>query len=298
MEMLYRKKRDGYNENEYMEGGNCFMKIIDAHLHLVEHDPYFDRIAQNAGHANTVEHLKEQYEKLHITGGVVMGNRGLEPERHQYPQWLRYCIGLDRSFLEHHQVTKVLDQIEYHLRCANCAGIKLYPGYNPIYITDIVYEPVYELAEKYQKPVAVHTGETAGPNALLKYTHPLTLDEAAVKHPHVQFVMCHFGNPWLADAAAVVSKNPNVAADLSGLLEGQFDVQRLCGDRRWYLDTLRAWLCYLDYSRFMFGTDWPLVNLEQYIQFIQELVPEKHQEAVFYENAARIYGFETAYTVL
>ena len=267
------------------------MKIIDAHLHLVEHDAYFDRIALEAGHENTIEHLKKQYEKLSILGGVVMGNRGLEPERHRYPQWLRYCIGLDRSFLESHHVAEALDQIEYHLRQPQCAGIKLYPGYNPVYITDNIYEPVYELAARYKKPVAVHTGETAGPNALLKYTHPLTLDEAAVRHPDVQFIMCHFGNPWLADAAAVVSKNPNVAADLSGLLEGQFDVRQLINDRRWYLDTLRAWMCYLDYSRLMFGTDWPLVNLEQYIQFIEELIPEKHREAVFYGNAARIYGF-------
>ena len=35
--------------------------------------------------------------------------------------------------------------------------------------------------------------------------------------------MCHFGNPFLEAAAAVVEKNPNVAADLSGLLEGRVE---------------------------------------------------------------------------
>ena len=45
------------------------------------------------------------------------------------------------------------------------------------------------------------------------------LDEVAADHPDTQFVMCHFGNPFLEAAAAVVEKNPNVAADLSGLLE-------------------------------------------------------------------------------
>ena len=52
-------------------------------------------------------------------------------------------------------------------------------------MTDAVYEPVYELAAAYDKPVAVHMGETAGPSAYLKYAHPLTLDEAAVKHPQI-----------------------------------------------------------------------------------------------------------------
>ena len=48
----------------------------------------------------------------------------------------------------------------------------------------------------------------------------------------VQFVMCHFGNPWLMDAAAVVEKNENVAADLSGLLEGKFDIPEFLEDKK------------------------------------------------------------------
>lgn len=267
------------------------MKIIDAHLHFVPEEPHFSLLAEAAGHENSWEHLNREYERLGIVGGVVMGNRGLEPERHRYPEKLRYCIGLDGGYLRGHQIADSLDKIEYHLRQPACAGIKLYPGYNRTYITDPVYEPVYELAEQYDKPVAIHTGETAGPNALMKYCHPLTLDEAAALHPRVRFVMCHFGNPWLNDAAAVLSKNPNVWADLSGILEGKPDVEQLKEEKRGYLDALRTWMGYLDYRRLMFGTDWPLANLESYIDFTACLVPERYQESVFYENAAVLYGF-------
>ncbi|MBT9779353.1 amidohydrolase family protein [Clostridium sp. MCC353] len=267
------------------------MKIIDAHLHFCLNDQYFDGIAAAAGHDNNAAHLWSQYEKLGITGGVVMGNRGLEPERHQYPEFLRYCIGLDSHYMELHKIEDAIGQVEYHLKQDQCAGVKLYPGYNPYYITDPMYDPVYELAAFYKKPVAVHTGETAGPNALLKYSHPLTLDEAAVRHPDVQFVMCHFGNPWLNDAAAVVSKNRNVAADLSGLLEGRVMVPEFLKEKKGYVAALQTWLEYISYDRIMFGTDWPLVNLKDYIEFIACIVPERYQEQVFYENAARIYGF-------
>ncbi|MCI8958418.1 MAG: amidohydrolase [Lachnospiraceae bacterium] len=267
------------------------MRIIDGHLHFVYKDPYFDGIAGNAGHENSLEHLRSEYDRLGIVGGMVMGNRGLEPERHKYPEWLKYCIGLDRSYLSSHDVQGSLDLLEYHLKQDQCGGIKLYPGYNPVYVTDAVYEPVYELAAAYDKPVAVHMGETAGPSAYLKYAHPLTLDEAAVKHPRVRFVMCHFGNPWLNDGAAVISKNPNVSADLSGLLEGQIDVDAFVEEKRGYVEALKTWLGYLGYSRIMFGTDWPLVNLEQYIRFVEYLVPEKYQEAVLGGNAAELYGF-------
>ncbi|MBO5573293.1 MAG: amidohydrolase family protein, partial [Clostridium sp.] len=45
-----------------------------------------------------------------------------------------------------------------------------------------------------------------------------------------------------------------------------------------------------DYSRYMFGTDWPLANYENYIDVIKQVIPEEHRENVFSANAVRIYG--------
>ena len=42
---------------------------------------------------------------------------------------------------------------------------------------------------------------------------PLLVDDVAVDNPDVKFVMAHFGNPWLIDAAEVIYKNDNVWAD-------------------------------------------------------------------------------------
>lgn len=266
------------------------MKIIDAHLHFRPGEPYFDEIAQAAGHLNTEEHLFTQYEKYGVLAGIVMGNRGLPLDNHQYPPFLRYCVGLDGSDLAQYTGDEAAALIELHLRRKNCVGIKLYPGYNPTYITDRIYDPIYALAEQYNKPVAVHTGATAGSNALLKYSHPLTLDEAAVMHPHVQLVMCHFGNPFLADAAAVAAKNDNVAVDLSGLLEGLVDLPVLLTEQKGYFDMLRTWLIYMGhFDQVMFGTDWPLANLGNYINLVLNLIPESHIKSVFFSNANRIY---------
>lgn len=44
------------------------------------------------------------------------------------------------------------------------------------------------------------------------------------------------------------------------------------------------------WNRLMFGTDWPIVNLKEYIGFIQCIVPEQHWGQVFYQNAKEIYG--------
>ena len=126
---------------------------------------------------------------------------------------------------------------------------------------------------------------------MLKYSHPLTLDEAAVKHPDVQFVMCHIGNPFLQDAIAVLEKNRNVAVDLSGLLEGKIhDMNGFLKAKEGYISMLRDWLCYLNrYDSVMFGTDWPLANLGDYVAFVKAFIPEQYWQAVFFDNANRLY---------
>lgn len=266
------------------------MKIIDAHLHFCPEEDGFSQLARAAGHDNNEAHLQQIYEKLGIVCGIVMGNRTVDPKDHQYPAFMRYCIGIDRSCLENEQISDTIEQTEENLKKTQCVGIKLYPGYYPMYISDTAYEPIYELAAAYQKPIAVHTGETSTPNAYLKYSHPMTLDEVAANHPQIQFIMCHYGNPWLMDAAAVVSKNENVAADISGLLEGRVNLDLFFEEKQGYTQALKTWMGYLrEYDDIMFGTDWPLANLAEYIEFVSRLVPEKYQEKVFFENANRIY---------
>lgn len=266
------------------------MKMIEAHLHFCKED-YFDEIALAAGHENTAEHLEAEYWRLGIVHGIVMGNKSLEPQAHEYPDFLRYCIGLD-TLGEDRPMDEQIALVEENLKRSSCVGVKLYPGYRHFYVYDETLAPFYALAEKYDKPVAVHTGLTASTDGLLKYSHPLVLDEVAVRWPRVQFVMCHFGNPWLSDAVGVFEKNPNVAVDLSGLLEGKIqDVERFMRKKHGYMRMLTEWLEYLDsYDRIMFGTDWPLANLEDYVWFMKKIVPEEAWEDVFFSAANRIYG--------
>ena len=249
------------------------MKIIDAHLHLFpENEPQFEEMAQSVGHHNSAAHLRQAYRDLGIVHGVVMGNRSA-------------LFRQGASTTAH-----LAERIEENLASPACCGVKLYPGYNKTWLWDPLYEPVYTLAARYRKPVAIHMGLTASASAHLKYCHPLTLDEVAADHPDTQFVMCHFGNPFLESAAAVVEKNPNVAADLSGLLEGRVDLSRYQQEQTGWLSLLRTWLTAMDrWEDLLFGTDWPIVNLAEYVDFIRLLVPEARWEQVFFHNANRVY---------
>lgn len=267
------------------------MKIIDAHLHLFRDSAHTREMARAVGHENTADHLRAYYTAHDIVCGVVMGNHDISLEGHCYPEPFRYCVGLDSACMPGHGgLEEAQALVEGHLRRPNCVGIKLYPGYNETWLSAATYQPFYALARSYGKPVAVHMGQTSFAGAKLKYSHPLTLDEVAADWPDVQFVMCHFGNPFLADAAAVLEKNPNVWADLSGLLVGIVDLEDYFRRQSAYVSMLRGWMAYVeDYGKFLFGTDFPAVNVGNYIDFIARLVPEEHHEAVFFHNANRVY---------
>ena len=274
------------------KGDKKLMKIIDAHIHFADH-AHFNQLAREAGHDNSSESLKADFDRLDIAGAVVMGIRDLSPESHLYPGFMRYCVGLDSGNFVEEDAASVLRQVELHLQRDACAGLKLYPGYNSLYVHDPVYASFFELAERYDKPVAIHTGELAGNWGRVKYSHPLTVDEVAADHPKTRFILCHLGNPWVMDAAVVIGKNPNVSADLSGFLRGKQDMGEYFTDNKSYLDYIKMSLRYMQaWDRLMYGTDWPLANIENYIEFVAELIPAKYQDMVFYENARRIYGVD------
>ncbi len=269
------------------------MKIIDAHLHLFPSSERTDEMARRVGHENSIRHLRAEYARLGIVHGVVMGNGGTEVARHCYPEDMyHYCLGFDsRLMQEGLKFSDIPDIAAAHLERDCCCGIKLYPGYDTTPLTDDIYIPIYEAAARYDKPVAIHTGLTAHPRALLQRCHPLQLDEIAARHSRTRFVMCHFGNPFFESSAAVLDKNHNVCADLSGLLEGRFDVDEYLLEQSGYVFLLKAWLeASGAWDRIMFGTDWPIINYEEYITLIRRIIPEKHHEVVFFENANRIYG--------
>ncbi|MDR1730603.1 MAG: amidohydrolase family protein [Synergistaceae bacterium] len=268
------------------------MKKIDTHIHFAPEIPHFTELAQASRHEYTASHLAGVFAELDIVHAVVMGNRGLRPGSFDdYPAFLSYCAGLHKENLEPDVLPESIALAEENLRSPRCVGLKIYAGYCPLNLNDPIYFPFYELAATYQKPVAVHTGTTAHPRAFQKYSHPLQLDDVAVLYPQVQFVMCHFGNPWLMDAAAVLEKNENVVADLSGLLVGYLDMPVFTQEQAGYIQQLKTWIAYVDdYDKFMYGTDWPLANMRNYIDFITMLIPERHLENVFYNNAARVYA--------
>ena len=235
-------------------------RLLDAHLHAPED-------ARAAG----------------IAGGVVHRAEGpVEPPALR--DGVRACAGVGAE-----PDTAALARA---LASARVRCLKIYLGYVPRWASDPAYTPVYRLAARHRVPVVFHTGDTSSRTARLKYADPLTVDEVAVDHPDVTFVLAHCGNPWYQSAAEVAYKNPNVVLECSALMTGDLDRVGAEARSRYVVEVIRWVFGYLeDPTKLMLGTDWPLVEPEPYVRAYMEAVPEEHWDAVFHDNAARVFGF-------
>lgn len=285
------------------------MKIIDAHMHFYR-SPGFEEIAKLAGHENTAEHYLKACRENNVVMSIAMGNARSEKAHfggstprvpdlagdfdfahYNQPKEIAYCAGVDSDKLDPGNADKTAQEFERYVKKPECVGLKIYLGYNAVYAYDPVHFPLYELAQQYDIPVAFHTGDLAGGHGQLKYAQPLTVDDVAVRFPKVRFVICHCGNPWLKEAVEVASKNENVYVDMSGLLEGKFDGKVFYDKHQSYFSYMRMWLDYIDrYDKFMYGTDWPLINIRSYIDVMKLVIPPEHHQKFFYDNALHVYS--------
>ncbi len=249
------------------------MKIIDAHMHF-SNIAEFRKTASDVSFVDySVRGIVKEYKENQVVLGIGMGLTEIEKggfpdpstltpmgmDLDKLPYNIVYCAGINPYDAD----PEALKRLELEVQKKNVVGLKIYLGYYPFYAYDEVYKPIYELAMKYKLPVVFHTGDTYSERGLLKYSHPLTLDEVAVKYREINFMMAHFGDPWVLDGAEVLYKNRNMYADLSGLIVGDgAKVQRL-KDSPLFFAHVRHALVYTDcYQKFIFGTDWPLVPIK------------------------------------
>jgi hypothetical protein len=252
--------------------------IIDVHTHT-----RFSGELERSSHLQDTEaEYFAEWKEAGVVGAIAHQGKDGKFEHDLKAHQVINCAGTD---------AKVdAKRIEQGLKDGRYGCIKIYLGYVHQWAYDPAYEPVYRLAEKYDVPVVFHTGDTYSTVAKLKFADPLTIDEVAVNHPKVTFVIAHCGNPWIESAAEVAYKNPNVYLDGSAFMVG--DLSRLSRERQdesivkpvsWIFNFME------DPTKLMFGTDWPLTRIKPYAEIFQRAIPREHWRAVFHDNAARIF---------
>ena len=137
-------------------------------------------------------------------------------------------------------------------------AICLFPSMHQYYVHDARVEPFLELAAAQGSLVFVHCGVlTVGVRKKLglsspfdmRYSSPIDLHPVALRHPHVRFVVPHFGAGYFREALMLADLCPNVYLDTSSS-NHWMHYQAL--DLR---TVFRRALDVLGPSRLLFGTD-------------------------------------------
>ena len=261
--------------------------IIDCHTHLNNYeDETVDALS------TSLDRLKTAMRRNRIDRALVLTSYKVGPGRPS----TRAVVDATRALPNIHVVAgiswrtfspAVVDDLRPMLAAGEIKALKLYPGYEPFYPHDEKFIPVYEFAAKHRVPVMIHSGDTYAPSGRVKYSHPLHIDEVAVDHPGVNFVICHIGNPWIRDCMEVVYKNKNVYTDISGLVLGNFS------DRfeQYMRKQLQEMLLYgVEPDKVLFGTDWPISSMESYVEFIDDIaLPSKEKKKILFENSVEVF---------
>jgi predicted TIM-barrel fold metal-dependent hydrolase len=292
------------------------MPIIDCHVHLNKYEIASPRNKENYPYhyhnipslSGRLDSLLNSMEKNSIDYSLVLSSYRVNEDRPSTSQIIKMVNEKDNNFAngDSSKKGKIKDKIgivagftiDNHteedlkdcrkwLKDGTIKGIKLYCGYEHHYPHDERYQKVYDLCIEYDFPLMIHTGDAFSSTAKVKYAHPLNLDEVAVDNPELKIVMCHIGNPWITDCQEVVYKNKNVYADISGLTVGSFSPE---GELH-YMSKINEFLRYVESPhRLLFGTDWPIADIDSYIQFAKMLnLDTEAHELLMYKNAKNIF---------
>lgn len=201
-----------------------------------------------------------------------------------------------------------MENLYFLLKTKSIAGIKLYPGYQKFHPSNSPLFPLYEMAEKFNVPVAIHTGELhhccqykyldkrpkwCRPHCLLDersyLAHPNIMARAVKKFPKVKFIFSHLSNPYFEDLREMMEIFPNIYTDISGqFLSGTIEARKNYKDL--IKREIRKFLRLKNgINRIMFGTDFPIQSQKDSIALVKSLhLSEKDEEKFFFRNAAKI----------
>ncbi len=265
--------------------------LIDCHVHLNNYHETTRRPTRE-----NVEALFEAMERNGVDHAVVLTSYRIDLDRPSTEEIVELLANDPRTSVVEglrwrSDARTDLFHLEERIRDGLVKGIKLYPGYDKYAINDPSLETVFRIAAKYDVPVMIHTGDTYSKEAKVRQAHPLLVDDIAVDYPDVKFVICHLGNPWFQDTAEVLYKNENVYADMSGLTLGNFEYRF----ERYIKQRVEDMIVYMGDpgKQVMFGSDWPLVSMETYVKFFENLAFEDPaRENIAWRTAARLFRID------
>jgi len=155
-------------------------------------------------------------------------------------------------------------------------GIKLQPEFQDFYVDEERLNPLYGLMQEMQLPLLLHCGEELSGTMLVR-SSPARLVKVRERFPRLKIIAAHFGGFRLWKEAEEFLLGKDVYLDTSFFFSflPREEVRRLILSHR--------------EDRLLFGTDFPLIDQKQDIDFLNTLdVPGGLRERIFSLNAREL----------
>ena len=184
---------------------------------------------------------------------------------------------------------KALEKLEKAFTVLDLKGLKLHPSRQNFHPSDKIMDGIYDICEKYDKPIIFHSGLSWENKTSIKNCHPLDFEDLAISRPKLRICLAHFAWPWVKEVAMLMLKYPNVYTDTGALYfdsAKEFYTQMLTKDIPMTLID-----CSLRHQ-VMFGTNDPRFEMIRMSKAIEELgFRESTIKLIKGENAVEFLGF-------
>ena len=183
-----------------------------------------------------------------------------------------------------------VDRARSLVRDSGVRGFKFHPSLQAFEPNDPAHYPLWEAIEELGVPALFHTGQTGigaglpgGRGIKLRYSDPMLLDDVAADFPGLTVILAHPSVPWQDSAISMATHKANVYIDLSGWLPKYFPPQ-----------LVRA-INGLLKQKVLFGTDYPLISPERWIDSFEQLeIKPEVRPLVMKTNAIEVLGLGAA----
>lgn len=234
-----------------------------------------------------------------VTAAIVLGfksrylraeipNRFIAEYVRRDPQRLIGFAGIDptdRTAIDELRSAKVLMGLR---------GMTISPANQDFHPCDSRAMRLYAEAERLRMPIIIHPASAYSAASKLEYAQPYLFDEVARSFPELRFIIAQVGYPFVDQAILLLSKHPNVFADLSGL-----------PGRPWaaYNTLVNAYQGGV-FDKLLFGSDFPYTNATECIEALYSLnqvsrntnlplIPREAIRGIIERDSLAVLGLET-----
>jgi predicted TIM-barrel fold metal-dependent hydrolase len=156
-------------------------------------------------------------------------------------------------------------------------AVKLYPGHEAYFMDDPRLEKTFELCERHDVPLAVHTGWDN-----VRYNHPDYFRQIAKAQPELRIVICHLFWPDIDLCYSATADCENIYYDISSLAHDTTQIEKT--------SDFLAHMSRQCPDRIVFGSDYGACSITAHINMVKSLaVSEDQKQGILCMNAIKLY---------